>query len=152
MTLTQNLLAKVEMNIDENREDSLRNHLFSKKYVLYGETSHDSFKLWKKTSWTGDLYYVVNGKIKEVGSKVDVTLETKMNSFGRVIRLLVFWSFCIGLVYSTLLPVIVSFEFLWKQSILILIALLVPTLVLHYTWRYEKRVFLKEVGTLLKST
>ncbi len=135
--------STIENIIRREIKDSLTNHiktvLFIREDYFNGTFDNNEFRIWKYSYWwTGAFYPVIIGKIITDKETPKIQIQTKMNSFGKLIQ----WAILIGISYGLINSEIISFNLdsahlLFSLGGLILILLfLIPVRIVY--WQAKK--------------
>lgn len=103
------LKSKLHLMIEVEAEDYFLTHfrqtmLFKNEEVVSGNIKNDSFRLWiheqGRLGLTGVFYPVVRGKLNPLSQGTEIKINSKMNSIGRAIFLLITSAIAYGVLQS----------------------------------------------------
>jgi len=103
------LKSQLRLMIEVEAEDNFLTHfrqtmLFKNEEMVSGNIKNDSFKLWiheqGRLGLTGVFYPVVRGKLNPLSQGTEIKINSKMNSIGRAIFLLITAAMAYGVLQS----------------------------------------------------
>ena len=111
-----------------------------------GNVSKDQFVVWKYSQWTGVFYAVIKGKVESTHGVGFIRLTAKMNSFGKLISVLILLLFGYGWFYPSK-----GFSPLTFRSTLAgLLIIGGYSFIIYLIYRSHKKNLIKEVNEILE--
>ena len=147
MTTKIEISQLIQKKIEYSRKDSFLNHfktILHFQLGLSGEVNSDGFKIWTYSHWVGVFYPVFQGRINSNQGKTEISISSKLNSFGSLFAMLL--SICwIILVLSMVLQGDNSWTYLWKRSLLGVILFITPYATFGYAVYRQHQIERKEI-------
>ena len=147
MTTRTEISRLIQKKIEYSRKDSFLNHfktILHFQLGLSGEVNSDGFKIWTYSHWVGVFYPVFQGRINSNQGKTEISISSKLNSFGFLFALLlsIFW---LILVLSMILQGNNSWTYLWKKSLLGVILFIIPYATFGFAINRQREIERKEI-------